>query len=147
MPCRAGSPDPAAERRKPCRLPQTYLASLEGSCLRSRLKGGSIAAHLRSLVGNHPSVTFGDSSPRRGAKGFGYRGGFLLNAFVVFYCNAPERSRPFPTECFGMGDEPSTIGRAGSPDHAAEWREPCDLPQPIVHGLHSAGGYGEATNQ
>ena len=74
-------------------------------------------------------------------------GGFSLNAFVVFYCNAPERSRPFPTECFGMGDEPSTIGRAGSPDHAAEWREPCDLPQPIVHGLHSAGGYGEATNQ
>ena len=55
---------------------------------------------FRLRLGNHPSVTFGDSSPRRGAKGF------AENCCGICY-KAPERSRPFPTEYFIVCGQPT----------------------------------------
>ena len=55
---------------------------------------------FRLRLGNHPSATFGDSSPRKGAKGF------AENCCGICY-KAPERSRPFPTEHFIVCGQPT----------------------------------------
>ena len=63
---------------------------------------------FRLRLGNHPSVTFGDSSPRRGAKGFAenccgicYKGPGTVKTvpYRAFYCVRPTHKHPV-----GRGD-------------------------------------------
>ena len=61
---------------------------------------------FRLRLGNHPSVTFDDSSPRRGVKDF------AENCCGICY-KAPERSRPFPTEHFIVCGQPTNTQEGG----------------------------------